>query len=165
MRSKAKGLAALAIMMACVFCMPAVPAQAAVINELISLSPGENQTREFVLYNVFDIKTPGPAQSYVIICSGDNETKAGKLTITLTTTAKKDFGSYVDYSMMGFGYSLGGTPAFISAAATTPWPAEKVLTLNSTFGFAFVSAMIRGITGDVELPAPFTMVFKLSVAE
>ncbi len=78
MRSKAKGLAALAIMMACVFCMPAVPAQAAVINELISLSPGENQTREFVLYNVFDIKTPGPAQSYVIICSGDNETKAGK---------------------------------------------------------------------------------------
>jgi hypothetical protein len=165
MRSKTKGLAALVVMMSCVFCMPAVPAQAAVINEVISLSPGDNQTREFVLYDVFDIQTPGPAQSYLIICSGDNETKAGKLTISLSTSAKKTFGSLVKYSLLGLGYGLGGTPQFINVDATTPWKPKAVVTLNTTFGIAFVSAIINDITGDVELPAPFTIVFKLSVAQ
>lgn len=152
-------------MIACVFCLSAGPAQAGAINEVISLSPPENQTREFVLYDVFDIQTPGPIASWVVICSGDNETQAGKLTITLSTTATKTFGSYMDYSLIGFGYSLGGTPAFINAKATTPWTAEKVITINSTFGFVYVAAMINGITGDVALPAPFSIVFKLAVAE
>lgn len=165
MRSKTTGFSALAVMIACFFCMSAGPAQAAAINEVISLSPGENQTREFILYDVFDIQKPGPIESWVVICSGDNETKAGKLTITLSTTATKTFGSYMDYSLIGFGYSLGGTPAFINAAATTPWTAEEVVTMNATFGFAYVAAMINGITGDVTLPAPFSIVFKLSVAE
>ena len=135
------------------------------VNEVITLSPGENQTREFLVYQPFDIKNLGPAEPWLIICSGDNETKCGKLTISLTTKAKPTFGSYMDYSMVGFAYAVGGTPELINQAATTPWPAEKVININSTFGIVYVAALINKIKGEVPLPAEFSIVFKLSVAQ
>jgi len=144
----------------------AAPAAGYLVTESpITLSPGEPQSRQFILYEPFDIKKPGPASPWLIICSGDDETKCGKLTITLTTTTKPTFGSYMDYSFVGFAYALGGTPEFINAAATTPWPAEKVITLNSTFGIVYVAALINKIKGDVPLPAEFSIVFKLAVAQ
>jgi len=167
MRHQGRKISILCAAVLCSIALVAGAAQAAgyLANEVITLSPGENQTRDFLVYEPFDIKNLGPAEPWLIICLGDNETKCGKLTITLTTSAKPTFGSYMDYSFVGFAYALGGTPEFINQAATTPWPAEKVITLNSTFGIVYVAALINKIKGDVPLPAEFKIVFKLAVAQ
>lgn len=135
------------------------------INELISLSPGEAQTREFVLYSPFDIKSFGPAEGWVILATGDNETMPGKLTISLSTSTKIPFGDLMTYSLAGFAFSLDGGPVLINESATTPWKIKKVITMNSTFGFAYAGALIKEINGNIDLPALFAITFELAVAE
>ncbi|MCK7469868.1 MAG: hypothetical protein MZU95_02985 [Desulfomicrobium escambiense] len=91
------------------------------------MSPGDNQTREFYLSSILDLFGGNlAAEPYLIIATGDNETQCGKLTISLSSSPKKTFGSYMEYGLAGFAYGLGGTPEFINESVTTPWKIDKV---------------------------------------
>lgn len=143
------------------------------VPEVVVMNIGDpDQTREFFIDTTFDLLGQlGPAKTFIFIAVGDNSTdapatKCGKLTLTLATTAKRDYSAAIAFSMKGIAYGVGDKTSFISASATTPAKASKVITFNTVYGVAFVTALISDINGgtengQVELPAPFTLVFSL----
>ncbi|MEI6125846.1 MAG: hypothetical protein WCQ99_04755 [Pseudomonadota bacterium] len=143
------------------------------IPEVVVMNLGDpDQTREFYIDNTFDLLGHfGPAKTFIFIGIGDNSTEApatklGKLTLTLATTAKRDYSAELDFSLQGIAYGVGDKSSLISAKATAPAKAAKVVTFNTLYGVAFVAATITEIkssveNGQVELPAPFTLVFSL----
>lgn len=144
------------------------------IPEVVVMNLGDpDQTREFYIDNTFDLTGQlGPAKTFIFIAVGDNSTgvaatKCGKLTLTLATTAKRDYSATITFSMQGIAYGLGGKTSVISANATTPAKASKSITFNTLYGLAFITALITdiddgGVDGEVELPAPFTLLFSLA---
>ena len=134
------------------------------LPEVIMLKPGLEQTRQFYLNDSFDASGLNNYESYLFVAIGDNTTQCGNLTITLSTTATISFGAYMDYSLMGFAYPVGGKfdkKFIISANFTTPQKAVKVITLNAAYGFGWVCALIKNIEGVVTQPTPFSINFKL----
>ena len=134
------------------------------LPEVIMLKPGLEQTRQFYLNDEFDAYGLNNYGSYLFVAIGDNTTKCGNLTVTLSTSATITFGAYIDYSLIGFAYPIGekfDKKFIISANFTTPQKATKVITLNSVYGFGWVSALIRNIEGVVTQPSPFSINFKL----
>jgi hypothetical protein len=139
------------------------------LPEVIVLQPGHDQTRQFYLNDAFDLDGFNNYESYLFVAVGDNSTtpatKCGVLTVTLSTSATITFGSYIDYSLAGFSYPIGGKltkNSFYSVSFTTPQKAAKAITLNSLYGFGFVAAYIKNIEGVVTQPTPFSIVFSLA---
>jgi hypothetical protein len=134
------------------------------LPEVIMLKPGLEQTRQFYLNDEFDAYGLNNYGSYLFVAIGDNTTQCGNLTITLSTSATISFGAYIDYSLIGFAYPVGGKfdkKFIINTNFTTPQKATKVITLNSVYGFGWVGALIRSIEGVVTQPTPFSINFKL----
>jgi len=147
--------------------LPAPGAHALQVNapEIVVMDVGDpDQIREFYLDGVFEgISELGPAKTFIFIGTGDNETQCGKLTMTLATAAKRDYGAEMTFSLKGFAYGLGGSPSVISASGTAPAKAAKSVTFNTPYGIAFITVLITDISGgDVDLPAPFTLTFSLA---
>jgi hypothetical protein len=175
MRKATKSMAVLAVVIGLFITISGGTSQALdlKIPEVVVMNIGDpDQTREFYIDNTFDLTgQPGPAKTFIFIAVGDNSTdapatKCGKLTLTLATTAKRDYSAAITFSMQGIAYGVGGKSSVISARATTPAKASKVVTFNTVYGVAFITAVITDINGDVangqvELPAPFTLVFSL----
>jgi len=139
------------------------------LPEVIVLTPGHDQTRQFYLNDEFDPHGLNNYASYVFVAIADNATspatKCGVLTITLSTSATITFGAYIDYSLAGFSYPIGGKLAanlFYNVGFTTPQKATKAITLNSMYGFGYVAALIKDIEGVVTQPAPFSILFSLA---
>ena len=139
------------------------------LPEVIVLKPGHDATRQFYLNDTFDLNGFDNYESYLFVAVADNSTspatKPGVLTITLSTSATITFGAYIDYSLIGFSYPIGGKLAansFYSLNFTTPQKATKAITLNSMYGFGFVAAFIKNIEGVVTQPTPFSIVFSLA---
>jgi hypothetical protein len=161
-----------AVCVAVALLVTAGSAQAGVFKglpEVIVLQPGHDQTRQFYLNDTFDLDGFNNYESYLFVAVGDNSTKPatkpGVLTITLSTSATITFGSYIDYSLLGFSYPIGGKLAansFYSLNYTTPQKATKAITLNAMYGFGFVAAYMKNIEGVVTQPTPFTIVFSLA---
>jgi len=143
------------------------------IPELVVMKIGDpDQTREFSIDNTFCLDQFGPSKTFIYIALGDNSTddpatRCGKLTLTLATTAKRDYSAEITFAIQGFAYGIGGKASIINANGTTPSKASKVVTFNTLYGVAFITAVITNINGgeengQVELPAPFTIVFSLA---
>ena len=147
-------------------------AQAGLFNglpEVVVLKPGHDATRQFYLNDTFDLNGFDNYEAFLFVAVADNSTtpatKCGVLTITLSTSATITFGAYIDYSLIGFSYPIGGKLAansFYSLNFTTPQKAVKAITLNSMYGFGFVTALIRNIEGVVTQPTPFSILFSLA---
>ena len=158
--------------LALAFCMVTLQAQAAgnLLNEVLTMSPGESIVREFVIYDALDIKKVGPVESYLVIgigVSADNAT-LGDLTITVkptVTTVTKPFGSNVDFSLIGFAYPFGGAPAFFNVKTDAPLSSVKTVKMRTHYAFALVGTYINDISGDVILPVPFSITFAWAVAK
>lgn len=138
------------------------------LPEVIILKPGLEQTRQFYLNDEFDAYGLNNYGSYLFVAIGDNTTKCGNLTLTLSTSATINFGSYIDYALIGFDYPIGGKfdknfykNYIIYSNFTTPQKAVKVITLNAAYGFGWVCALISNIEGVVTQPVPFSINFKL----
>ena len=155
--------------LALAFCMVTLQAQAAgnLLNEVLTMSPGESIVREFFIYDAFDINKPGPVESYLVIgigVSADNAT-LGDLTITVKPTSTKPFGANVDFSLIGFAYPFGGAPAFFNVKTDAPLPSVKTVKMRTHYAFALVGTYIQDISGDVPLPVTFSITFAWAVAK
>lgn len=133
------------------------------VNDVISLSPGDAQQREFTLGSVLSFPSFEPFAGYVVVATGSDNQTAGDLSVTLSAEAEIEFGDYMDYGLLGFGYSLDEGPIVIYETATTPFSVEKTVTINSMFGFVYVGGFIKDVSSrnDVKLPARFTISFVL----
>ena len=155
------------VCMALALCMAAGQAQAgsSALNEVLTLSPGENTIREFVIYGELEGSKLGPIEAYLVIGTGDNTTKLGDLTITVKPTATKTFGSDLDFCLIGFAYPIGGTPVFINVTSAAPLSLVKTVKMKATYGLVLVGTYIKNITGDVNLPVPFSITFNWAIAK
>ena len=144
---------------------PQAQASSSALNEVLTLSPGENTIREFVIYGELEGSKLGPIEAYLVIGTGDNTTKLGDLTITVKPTATKTFGSDLDFCLIGFAYPIGGTPVFINVTSAAPLSLVKTVKMKATYGLVLVGTYIKNITGDVNLPVPFSITFNWAIAK
>ena len=135
------------------------------LNEVLTMDPGENTVREFVIYGELVGSKLGPIEAYLVIGTGDNDTKLGDLTITVKPTATKTFGSDLDFCLIGFAYPIGGAPAFINVTSAAPLSLVKTVKMKARYGLVLVGTYITSITGDVTLPVPFSITFNWAVAK
>ncbi len=137
------------------------------VNELISLSVGESQQREFLVYDVLDPAEREPVEAFIALAIGSEEEPAGTLSIGLSADPELAFGGYMDFALLGFGFSLDAGQVVISESATTPFSIETSFDVDSIFGFVYVGAYISSISSSrrVDLPAPFTITFALAAQE
>lgn len=147
--------------------MTATPALARdyAVREVISLSPGENQQREFYINDVVQVPAFEPIEGFVVVATASGETNAGVLTIALSAAPDKDFGAYMEFGIIGFGFSLDEGVLFVNESVTTPNAISESVTINSSFGFVWVGCYIKSIEGDVEKPVPFAVSLSLAAAE
>jgi len=140
-------------------------AGAAQASGLLTLSPGESTIREFQLYDEFDSRSLRPIETFLVIGTGDNETKMGDVTITLKPTVTKDFGTVLEFSLIGLVYPLGGKPLFINMKTAAPLSIAKTVKMSAAYGLVLVGAYIKNIDGDALLPAQFSITFSWAVAK
>lgn len=138
------------------------PAQAA---GLLTLTPGGSTIREFQLYDEFDYRSLRPMETFLILGFGSDENLLGDMTIQLKPSITRDFGAVVEFGLIGLAYSLGGRPVFISADTAAPLTLTKTIPMSAAYGLVLVGAYIKNITGDVLLPAPFTITFSWATGE
>jgi hypothetical protein len=167
MKKSKRSLLILALMLAIMASSPCFSNAADyIVKEVIGLRPGHNQTREFELNNTSDITGYDSIEPFLIIAAGDNDTQCGELTISLSTSAKNEFGAVMTYGILGIAYPLGGAPELINEAVSTPNKLKKSVTIDTIYGIAYVGALIINVKGgDFDLPATFTMSFDLSERE
>ena len=140
---------------------PVLGGQRYAINEVISMSPGESQQREFVVNDVFDLRILRPIESYVIVATGE----AGTLSISLEADPDLDFAGLMDYSLVGLGYSLDAGMDFIYESATSPFEITRDVAIDSTFGFVYAGTIITSLEKALDSTVPFVITFELSEAE
>lgn len=159
-------IGAIILTLVCTFCVvsPAI-ARDYVVREVISLGVGESQQREFEVNDVIQIPALQPMEGFVLVATGSSDAPAGDLTITVSASPEKEFGALMDYGIIGFGFSLDAGVLFIYETVTTPYTISEAVSINSSFGFAYVGAFISGTEGTVEKPVPFTMTFSLAAGE
>jgi hypothetical protein len=131
------------------------------INEVIVMSAGESQQREFKISDAFDLRSYGPLEAFLVIATGES----GTLTITLKGDPELDFGGIMDYSLIGMGFSADAGTNFINEGVTTPFTIAATVPINSTFGFAYIGAMIMDIEDVLATPVEFKINFSLSAPE
>jgi len=158
---KPESLLALVITLACITAVSLfvtrTPAYAEdpVLQEVIGLRPGESHESRFTLDSVFSIIDLSPMKGYAVYT-----TDRGTLDITLRACAEMDIYSYMTYSLMVL--SLGATSPFVFEQATTPYDVHAHIPIDAEFGLAGVIGAITKCTGDVTMPAAFTITFHLS---
>lgn len=138
------------------FLIASVPTSKA--QEVVVLFPGGNEQINFFLPDTFAL------HGFTIITLGNAET----LSITLSTQEKSGnplFKMY--YMLLGLGYSFDEGAQFILENASTPSAINTSITINSSFGIAFLGAAITRLEekGDFGFPALFTLTLGLSEEE
>ena len=61
--------------------------------------PGRYVAREFILGDEIDFSKLGPAQLFLVIGTGDNETLLGDLSISIKSAVTEEFGTDVDFTV------------------------------------------------------------------
>ena len=154
-----------------VLAMVCASAQAA--NPVISLKPGDTLSRQFLLYDEFNPRDLGPAQLFLVIGSGDNETLLGNLSISIkSAVTQEEFGSEVDYTLRGIAMPLSGQPLklgkplIFGQVTSVPLTSAKTITFNSVYGFALLVVYINNLQGDIYgYPVQFTATFGMTVGK
>ena len=163
MKRRMRLLAISLFMLAVSVMLPAVSMGAAAyaINEVVVMSPGDSQQREFVISEVFDLRVLREIEAYVVVATGES----GTLTITLEADPDLDFGGIMDYSLVGLGYSLDAGMDFIYESATSPFEISRDVAIGSTFGFVYVGAIITSLDKALDSNVPFVITFELAEPE
>jgi hypothetical protein len=134
-------------------------------GDIIFLSAGESQKREFYIEELYNIRAPlKNIAGGVVVSIGE----AGTLSINLSTQAEMEFGGVMDYLLLGFGFSPDEAVTIISESASTPYSAGTSIPINSDFGLAYTVIMVTKVSPGrnyVEWPVPFTIEFSLSEPE
>jgi hypothetical protein len=144
-------------------------AQAA--NPVISLKPGDTLVRQFLLYDEIDYRNLGPAQLFLVIGTGDNETLLGDLSISIKSAVTEEFGTDVDFTVQGVAIGLNtkpaiklGKPIMFAPVTTVPNELKKTIKFNTAYGFALMAVYISNLDGDIYGgPVKFTATFGMSV--
>ena len=134
------------------------------INEFITLKPGESQQREFEIRDCVSMPELEPVEVFMVLATGN----AGDLSITLSADPEMDFGVTMEFGLTGFGFSLDEGFIFIMEDATTPYDVETSVTIDSNFGFVCVGAYMKEFSDSrhhYDLPVPFEITFELSEQE
>jgi len=146
---------------------------AVLAQEVISVSPGKSETREFYLDDVFDASCLCPVQGYIVSSIGP-QTPAGELTVGLSCKPTRTFTSQVRYSVLGVGVAISFTafdPAqilkFFYATGADPGAAvSQKVALDANLAIVALIIKIDKIIGevpeDVQLPIPFTLTLAVS---
>lgn len=163
------GVVVLSVLMS--FCLvsvaTSVQAKSYLVQELISMSPGDQQQR---IYGVADFRGAyglGPIEGFLVLATSD----PGTLSVTVKANPElKDPRTVVDYNLLGIGYSMNLGPIFFSASASTPFSITKDVQIDASFGFVWLGTYMSGVSGggtkaDVVKPVPFTITLKLSEFE
>ena len=152
----------------CIWCALAVACGSVrATNPVISLKPGDTLVRQFLLYDVFNPRDLGPAQLFLVIGTGDNETLLGDLSISIkSTVTQQEFGSEVDFTVRGIALPLGGKPLVFSQITTVPLAAAKTFKFNSVYGFALLVVYISNLQGDIYgYPVQFAATFGMTTGK
>ena len=132
-----------------------------VINDVIFMVHDDVYEKEFEVYNVFDFREFEPIQGFVIVTTG----MAGELTIELSTDMELEPGEIMEFAIIGAGYSVNGGLITVFEKKTIPNSIEKVIPINSAFGFVTLGVIIVKKTDSVETPVLFTIEFSLEELE
>ncbi len=153
----------------CALAMVCSSAQAA--SPIISMDPGDTIAREFILGDEINFSKLGPAQLFLVIGTGDNETLVGDLSISIKSAVTEEFGTDVDFTVQGVAISLDTKPAFklgkptvFAPVTTVPNELKKTIKFNTAYGFALMVVYISNLDGDLNgTPVKFTATFGMSV--
>ncbi len=151
-------LAALLLLQVCG--IPAAHAADYFIREIISVQPGEQQTREFLVNDRFSLLRPGPVEGFIVY-SWALTGSAGELNIELAAVVDDQQG-WVVFSVLVAGYILNEDPVLTARTDYSPNSIEGAVPLYSTFGIFYVGVLAHRITGDLAFPVPFRITFSVS---
>lgn len=143
--------------------MPASPAQAAgaLIREIISVHPGEQQARELVVFDKFNLAELSPVEGFIVYSWG-YAVPAGDMTIELSCLADAEFRERIGFSLVMAGYSRKQSPVLRWKWALFPDTATVTVPVQSTFGIYYIGVLINSLRGYVDRPVPFSIVFSVT---
>ena len=159
-------IGAIALTLICSLCL-AVPAVASdyPVREVISLSVGESQQREFEVDAVSEFPGAMAVEGVVVVAAASTDAPAGALSIGLSASPDLDFGELMDYGIIVIGYSLDAGVIFAYETVTTPYTISESIAIDSSFGFVYVGALITVQTGVVSMPVAMKMTLSLAAQE
>jgi hypothetical protein len=143
---------ALIIILSMSFLFARVPTSEA--QDVVVLFPGVIEQRNFFLPDVFSL------HGFIVITIGNATT----LSISLSTNEGSGNPLFKMYYMLsGLAFSVDEGPQFILEYASTPFPINTSIPINSSFGMALMGATITGLRekGDFGFPAVFTLTLTL----
>lgn len=142
---------------------PECRAQDYFVREVISVRPGEHQTREFLVNDRFRLSRPGPVEAFIVYSWGIAE-PAGELTVEASVISGGEKG-WVVFCVIAAGYSLDLGPVVKFFRATSPETLKGTLPIQSTFGVYYIGVAILGVSSSRLFPVPFTITFSVNRLE
>lgn len=132
-----------------------------IIREIISVHPGEQQTREFVVYDTFSLPALSPVEGFIVYSWGIN-VPAGDLDIELVCLADNTYSRRIGFSLIVGGYNLNHVPVAAWKRALFPDSIATAVPVQSTFGIYYIGVLVHRLVGAVNLPIPFAITFSVS---
>ncbi len=138
------------------------PAHAAdyIIREIISVWPGERQTREFLVNDRFNLLSLQPIEGFIVYSWALTGT-AGELGIELAAVVDDQEGRVV-FSALVAGYNLNKEPVLTAKLEYSPNSIQGAFPIHSTFGIFYIGVLVHRITGDLMFPIPFRITFSVT---
>jgi hypothetical protein len=132
-----------------------------IIREIISVHPGDQLTRDLVVYKKFNLTTLSGVEGFIVYTWG-YIVPAGDMGIKLVCLADNADSQRIGFSLIVGGYSLKQMPVARWKLAFSPDTIEQAIPVNSTFGIYYIGVLVNRIVGDVDLPIPFAITFSVS---
>ncbi|MFC1592357.1 hypothetical protein ACFL43_07515, partial [Thermodesulfobacteriota bacterium] len=129
-----------------------------VVEELVTLSAGEEYAINFYLDGVFDLKDFGPMATFIAMTTGEAETLSIELIIDPEEELELEFTDVITGALVGLGFSNSGEFVTIYDDAVE-------IPINGTFGFAIVGAIITETDTRVRLPRSIPCTIAFAVPE
>jgi len=150
----------LAAMQLLVLCVPPAHAANYLIREIISVRPGEQQTREFLVNDRFNLLSLAPVEGFIVY-SWALTGSAGELSLELSAVLDDQDGQVV-FSALVAGSNLNQEPVLTAKLEHSPNSIKGAFPINSTFGIFYIGVLVHRITGDLVFPIPFRITFSVS---
>jgi hypothetical protein len=138
---------------------PTAWAQDYVVREIISVRPGEHQTREFLVSKRFSLTRPGPVEAFIVYSWGITE-PAGTLTVELSFIPSGHRG-WVIAGLLAAGYSLDRGPVLKFFHTTSPETLSASVPIESTFGIYYIGVAILAASSSKLFPVPLEITFSV----
>jgi len=131
-----------------------------VVRQVISVRPGERQTREFLVAERFSVTRPGPVEAYLVYSWGISE-PAGALHVELSVAPGTPPG-WVVFAVIAAGYSLDLGPVVKFFRATSPATLSGTVPIDSSFGIYYIGIAVPAASSSRLFPVPFSITFSVT---